>query len=607
MSFVDTEFDLTQTGFISINGINKNKLDSSTSNGSGKSALWESIIWCLTGETVRGTKNVCNLYCDDGCYVELSFIVDNNSYVIIRSKNHSTYKTDLKIYINDEDKSGKGIRDSEKLLKEYLPDLDAQLIGSVVILGQGLPQRFTDNTPAGRKEILEKLSKSDFMIDDLKERVSTRKSYLDSELNRVTIEKAEKSSKLSLLKEQKAQYERQLEEFNKNNDFAERIKELEEQRVEYINKKTLLLEKLTGAKCNRDVLDVELSNLNAVYNESRQSIEDKYSELINDVNCTIASINADINSLNREIDKANNMHDTCPLCKQKIVGFVAPDVSFQKAEIERLTTQRDDAMSNKAALKSNKDNEVNMLTVSHCDKIKQFEIDANKYNEIVAQFESEYAEIKSQLLVNQSQTDNLRAFCDDNRNALISQIADIDSSIKSLDIEVLKLDSELSDINSHISVVSKFITYLNRDFRGYLLKNIIDYIGQRSKFYSKFIFDTELVDFFLEGNCINITYNKKMYENLSGGEKQKIDLIVQFSLRDMLSTYMEFSSNILVLDEIFDNLDSFGCQKVITMINEQLNVPSIYIVSHHTDELDIPFDSKLSIVKDENGVSSIIQ
>ena len=42
---------------------------------------------------------------------QIEFDIDNNNYKIIRSKDHKVFKTNLKIYINGEDKSGKGIRD----------------------------------------------------------------------------------------------------------------------------------------------------------------------------------------------------------------------------------------------------------------------------------------------------------------------------------------------------------------------------------------------------------------------------------------------------------------------------------------------------------------
>ena len=92
---------------------------------------------------------------------------------------------------------------------------------------------------------------------------------------------------------------------------------------------------------------------------------------------------------------------------------------------------------------------------------------------------------------------------------------------------------------------------------------------------------------------------------MSGGEKQKVDLIVQFSIRDMLCKYLNFSCNIIVLDEIFDNLDSIGCDRVINLISTQLSdINSIYIVTHHED-LEIPSDIKWIITKSELGVSTV--
>ena len=185
LSFSHIIFDLNQSGFISIKGRNSNIIDSSLSNGSGKSALFDGIFWALTGQTIRGTKDVANIFINNGVNVKLLFEIDSNKYYIIRSKDDPTYRTNLKIFKNDLDISGKGIRDSEKILETELPDLSTQLLGSVILLGQGLPQRFSNNTPSGRKEILEKLSKSDYMIEDLKMKFSQRKTYINQEQRRI--------------------------------------------------------------------------------------------------------------------------------------------------------------------------------------------------------------------------------------------------------------------------------------------------------------------------------------------------------------------------------------------------------------------------------------
>ena len=96
----------------------------------------------------------------------------------------------------------------------------------------------------------------------------------------------------------------------------------------------------------------------------------------------------------------------------------------------------------------------------------------------------------------------------------------------------------------------------------------------------------------------------KAYENLSGGEKQKIDLIIQFSIRDMLLSQLNFTCNLLVLDEVFDGLDTIGCNRVIDMISNLSDVKNVFIVTHRKD-LSIPCDKEVIVVKSSEGISEI--
>lgn len=66
-----------------------------------------------------------------------------------------------------------------------------------------------------------------------------------------------------------------------------------------------------------------------------------------------------------------------------------------------------------------------------------------------------------------------------------------------------------------------------------------------------------------------------------------------------------FSCNILVLDEVFDNLDELGCENLINLITTELkDIQSVFIITHHND-IQIPYDDKITIVKDGFGVSTI--
>ena len=108
-------------------------------------------------------------------------------------------------------------------------------------------------------------------------------------------------------------------------------------------------------------------------------------------------------------------------------------------------------------------------------------------------------------------------------------------------------------ISNKLTIDKKIETLIKRDFRGFLLSNVINFIDRKAKEYSMDIFGNDGLRFYLDGNNIEITYLQKSFENLSGGEKQKVDLIIQFAIRDMMSKYLDFSCNIFILDEIFDN------------------------------------------------------
>ena len=177
-------------------------------------------------------------------------------------------------------------------------------------------------------------------------------------------------------------------------------------------------------------------------------------------------------------------------------------------------------------------------------------------------------------------------------------------SIKEIQ-EKLLYNNTKEVLTEHSKIIDKFDTIIKRDFRGYLLSNVISFIDAKAKEYSQYIFETDKISFVLDGNNINISYDGKEYDNLSGGERQKVDIIIQLSIRDMLCKYLNFSSNILVLDEIVDFLDATGCDKIMNLINTRLNdINSIYFISHHTD-LGFSYDSVLTVVKDVNGISSI--
>lgn len=609
LSFGYAEIDLNDRGYVLVNGINNNPTDNATSNGSGKSSIWEAISYALTGETIRGiTKNLVNIHTEGGMRVELSFSIDNTEYKICRYREHKEFKNDIKFFVNGVDNSGKGVRDTEKLISEHLPDLTSSLIGSVIILGQGLPQRFSNNTPSGRKEVLEKLSKSDFMIEDIKKRISDRKIALNKNLREIEDSTLSKSSQLSVIEKQLSSYREQLSSLEDKTSYVEKIRDTQEKVTAVQLELDSLSNAISETRSLGDKLTDQLNSQITLYNAEVQSRRTTLDELIKNYQSQDLQLKADIRSLQNEILRLKSIVDVCPTCKQKLPDVHKVDTTEREAQLE--TMRKEESQ------------------VAKCLKEKEEEL-GNLLRDIKQKYEATQLDIKNQLNESKTTLNNLNkkreAYESEYRaqstylsNLQLSlqnveqQKTSIESTIQELEKDIDRLNSEIGyntvekdDVKNRSEIVNKMLNIATREFRGYLLTNVISYINKKAKDYSRDIFKTDKIELTLDGNNINISYDDKMYENLSGGEQRKVDIICQLSLRDMLSQFSDFHSNVLILDEVFENLDYTGCQSVIDTISKKLtDVESLFIVTHRSD-LMLPTDSSLTIIKDEKGISRI--
>ena len=607
LSFGDAEIELNNRGYVFVQGVNENPNDNSLSNGAGKSSIWDAISYALTGVTIRGTKDVVNIHTDDGAFVALDMDVDGKNFKILRSKNHSKYKTNLLIYIDGKNVSGKGIRDSDALLQQYLPDLTASLLGSVIILGQGLPQRFTNNTPSGRKEVLEKLSKSDFMIEDLKNRIAKRKQQLSQKIR-------EEEDKILSLQSEKTIYEKQLKS---NQDLLNTMSppEAYDNAIEELQTKLNNIEKsvqeleieISGTSSKQSDLLVNYNSIISEQNAELQQVDIKYSSELKELNDAKSDNTSKGYALKQEITKIEAIKDVCPTCGQKLPNVSKPDTSKMREEMllyANTVKELNVKISNvEAKVKAEK------TTISLNFKVRQNALSTEMQNikVTVDKLNTSMRDLLKEKTATSTRLVELKGYKEqyNNKKAIYeANIKDAEQKIKEIQ-EKLLYNNTKEVLTEHSKIIDKFDTIIKRDFRGYLLSNVISFIDAKAKEYSQYIFETDKISFVLDGNNINISYDGKEYDNLSGGERQKVDIIIQLSIRDMLCKYLNFSSNILVLDEIVDFLDATGCDKIMNLINTRLNdINSIYFISHHTD-LGFSYDSVLTVVKDVNGISSI--
>jgi DNA repair exonuclease SbcCD ATPase subunit len=613
LSFGDAELVLSQRGYAVVKGVNNNPKDSAISNGSGKSSIWSAISYALTGETIQGLKsNIVNINGTDGCFVKLFFNVDGNAYEITRYKEYGDVGTDLKIIVNGKDTSGKGIKESQQLLLQYLPDLTTELIGSVIILGQGLPHKFSNHSPSGRKEVLEKLSKSDFMIQDIKDRIESRNTYLLTSKRSMEDTLLGLNSQLSVYTQQYSKITEELSRMNVVVDYDSITtkKQLEldqidirhqncQGRLDSFNKRLNYL--------NESISQESLKKSEYLANKSKES--QKHLEPLKE---ELTTLNVLIKTLEVEITKLKGIKDTCPTCGQKIPGALKPDTSEKDRHYLEYHNKRDTLISQISSYNTLVENE----TVEYN---KQYDLDTVRIREELSKVKSEinnlqYGPIdgltqlvdrKLKLSNEITSLHNEKKNFFENKKRLEDRVKEAQTTIESLKTSITSETKSKEELQKHIDVITKMSTLVKRDFRGFLLSSVILFIDKKAKEYSQEVFGTSELNFKLDGNNIDISYCGKTFENLSGGEKQRVDLIIQFAVRDMMSQYLSFTSNIIVLDEIFDNLDIKGTTNVLNLISNKLNdVESIFIISHN-ESLKIPYDDIITVTKDERGFSKI--
>lgn len=602
MSFGYAELDLDNQGFVRIDGINNSLIDGATSNGAGKTSCFEAIMWCLQGETIRKSKQVTNINGDDGAYVELDFTADGTDYKLIRTKDHSKYKTNLKIFINGEDKSGKGIRDSEQYLTQYLPELSAQMISSVIILGQGLPMRFTNNTPAGRKEVLESLSQSDFMIEDLKAKLLKRKSVLQDTLNNLNLEQARCQTEKNLIQNIITQTEHQLK-----NLVAPDVKKLAEIQINIDNLNRVLSE-------NEAQQGIYEQTLYTLMNKSREYQDAKLAEIKaipndNELNAKEYSLSNEIKIYRNIIAEKEKVTDVCPTCGQKIEGVVIPDTSQEKIKCEALCAELANVKNAHIKFSNDVDRLRKDIDEKYCKLNKENDENISKIKDLIKLYQKEIAEVSLNLSELKAKEQSISYAIDTYENNKVefeNRITEKTNRLNELTSNELHNQNEIDLIKQKIDIDNKIDIALKRDFRGYLLTNVIEFINSKVNYYCKYFIENGDIKFTQSGNAINVIFNGKDYECLSGGERQKIDIIIQLALRDMMCTFMNFSSNILVLDEITDFMDNQGSNKLINTISSLIqDVSSIFFVTHHT-ELNLPYDKIITVIKDKTGISKLI-
>ena len=141
---------------------------------------------------------------------------------------------------------------------------------------------------------------------------------------------------------------------------------------------------------------------------------------------------------------------------------------------------------------------------------------------------------------------------------------------------------------------------------GIKTKIIRQYLPVMNKYVNNYL---QTLDFFVHfelDEAFNETIRSRhrdsfSYDSFSEGEKQRIDLALLFTWRQIARMKNSVATNLLVLDETFDSsLDNDGIENLFKIIYSLGETANVFVISHKGEILDNRFKHKIEFYKDKN-------
>jgi DNA repair exonuclease SbcCD ATPase subunit len=149
----------------------------------------------------------------------------------------------------------------------------------------------------------------------------------------------------------------------------------------------------------------------------------------------------------------------------------------------------------------------------------------------------------------------------------------------------------LKDGGVKTKIIKKYLPLINQQVNRYL---------QMMDFYINFTLDEEFSE-----TVQSPIHEDFSYASFSEGEKQRIDLALLFTWREVAKYKNSVSTNLMILDEIFDSsLDSQGTEEFLKIIRYVIKDANVFVISHKTGMED-KFESVIRFEK-LKGFSHIV-
>ncbi len=525
-------------------------------NGSGKSTLLDALCFVLFNKPFRLVKKeqMVNSINGADCIVTIDFEVGTKQYKIIRGIKPNVFE----IYCNGElVNQNANTLDYQKYLEKNIMKLNYRSFIQVVMLGSSSYEPFMKMKPRYRREVVEEIL--DIRVFGLMDLILRSQQ---SDLQKKLTETRHQAELIKTKYETEAKYLKTLEAKGSDNQAVaqKRLEENNKNKIEYETKLQKLNEQIA-------VSQNELLGQEEADNKLKQ---------LNKLETKIES-NLDTHKKTLSFFKEN---DNCPVCTQQI------DEEFKnkKCEEEHGTISK-----------------LEKGLVQLVEEISKQEQKVSAFSKVtnkISDMKLDLAKITSSLEQIKNQSDQIQLD--------ISRVSEKDNDIESIELELERMRIDLGDAEKELDKVQEEKGYVD------ILREILNDKGAKARIIKKYLpimnalinKYLQSMDFFINFNLdeeFNETIKSRyrdefVYNNFSEGEKMRIDLALLFTWRDIARMKNSVSTNLLLLDEIFDSsLDGQGTDDFFKILKALPN-ENVFIISHKGD---IMFDKFTHIVKYE--------
>ena len=530
-------------------------------NGAGKSTMLDALSFALFGRAHRNISKtqLVNSINKKGTVVEAVFNVKGSDYKVVRGikpNNFEIWKDGMML------NQSSHAKEYQKILEQNILKLNHKSFHQIVVLGSSSFIPFMQLSAQNRRDVIEDLLDMNVfskMNALLKEKISQVKGSIKDVAHKHDVTSTKIDASKRYIKDIKAINKEQKEEkLQLITDFQDEIKTLHGTNKEL-----------------SDAIQSELPTADAQRGESEAEIKT--------FEAYRTRFSTEVKKVVKEVSFFEE-NDTCPTCTQPITEATKEEhIVASKARAKELQEGIVTADERIQAAQSTLSTQLEI--VERC-RSQQSEIAAN--NQSIAQFQSSIDRTQREI-------DKL------------SQSTDLDGAKTELETLTHTLDdliyqkTSLNEQYNYNIVMSEML----KD-TGIKTKIVKQYIPVINNLVNKYL---ATLDFFVSFN-LDESFSETIrsrhrddfsYDSFSEGEKQRIDLALLFTWRQIAKMKNSVATNLLILDETFDSsLDLDGVDNLMKILYTLGDDSNVFVISHKGEILDNRFPAKIEFIKDKN-------